>query len=129
MKKVIIQTGMFVLLAHSSLMGAPQSFQPQQQQQLTYHQQLYQQILIQEDRAAQYLTQMQINQAMSGKFREAEKMLEVKQVLYKNFGQSPALASPYVRALLLELMSKERIKPEELISLQKFVNEELHRSK
>lgn len=135
MNKFIVLTGMFVLMAHSSLMGAPSvpQYQPPPQIQLppqeyTYHQQLYQQLLIQEDRAAQYLTKMQVNPDMSGKFREAEKMLEVKQVLFKNFGQSPALANEIVRGYLLQLMSKEVIKPEELLKLQALVNKQLHRA-
>lgn len=93
----------------------------------TYQQVLYEQILIQEDRAAFYLTQMQINPDFSSKFREAEKMLEVKEVLYKNFSQSPALVNPNVSAFLLKLMREEKIEAAELLALQKMVNAQLHR--
>ena len=126
MKKYLTLTGLCIFLVHSSLMGASPV---QSQEQQTYQQALYHQILLQEERAAIYLTKMQGNPSFSGKFREAEKMLEVKQVLFKNFSESPALGSPTVRTQLLQLMSKEKIEAKELVALQETVNKELHRSK
>lgn len=93
-----------------------------------YQREMYEQIVLQEQRAAYYLTQMQSNPHISTKFRQAEKMLEVKKILYKNFAQSPALNSLHIRTFLLELMRKEMIRAEDLIALQKMVNEALHPS-
>jgi hypothetical protein len=122
MKKSILH--ILVLLFWASHLTAQQH---QGQQQPTFQQVLYEQVLIQEDRAAFYLTQMQINPNTSGKFREAEKMLEIKEILYKNFASSPALTNPYVSGYLLKIMSQEKIEAAELKALQKLVNEELHR--
>ncbi len=101
--------------------AAPQNKEP------TYQQHLYQQIIVQQQRAAYYLTQLQMNPANGEKFREAEKMLEVKQILYENFATSPALSNMEIRKALYELMEKEKIEPGELIVLQTKVNNELNR--
>lgn len=118
---------MLVLLG-TSLHAAPARKAPPQPRQPTFQEALYEQVLFQEQRAAEYLTWLQHDPNVFKKFEEASQLVEVKKSLFNHFATSPALRSPAVRKHLYEVMSKQSIEGDDLIALQETVNAELKRS-
>lgn len=129
MTKQTLLTFLLLMLAGTTLeAAAPGRRQPPQPRQPTYQEALYHQVLLQEQRAAEYLTWLQHDDRVADKFQDASRLVEVKKSLYNRLGNSPALRSNDVRSKLYQVMSLESIEKDDLIALQQVVNDELHRS-